>query len=123
MRMTTRREFLKRTAAAGLTGVGAVRAAVQNRAFCADPAALDLRHSQLFLDDTWIEESYRLQRLWQAAEIYPEPVLRPEAPWEGHQVVMFGSVFRDASGWRMYYMPYNRPAPVLFCIAYSSDGI
>ena len=43
----------------------------------------DLTKSQLFLDDTWIEDQAMLTRVWHAAEIYPEPVLRPETPWEG----------------------------------------
>ena len=65
------------------------------RAASTEPA--DLRHSQLFLDDTWIEETSRLERVWTTAEIVPEPVLKPEAPWEGMQIVMFGSVFRLAA--------------------------
>ena len=116
--MSTRRTFLSTLGSAAL-----LRAGEQNRAFRASPDSKDLRKSQLFLDDTWIEESYRLERVWESAEVYPEPVLRPEMPWEGHQVVMFGSVFRDAAGWRMYYMTYNRPAPSLLCLAYSSDGL
>ena len=83
----------------------------------------DLRRSQLFLDDTWIEESSRLQRVWSTAEIVPEPVLRPEASWEGIQITLFGSVFRLGSQWRMYYLTYNRPEPVLFCMATSNDGL
>lgn len=90
---------------------------------CSDPAAKDLRQSQLFLDDTWIEEALRLERSWVSAEILPEPVLRPETPWEGVQVVMFGSVLRLGAEWRMYYMTYNRPSPSLFCMATSADGI
>ncbi len=118
----TRRNFLKAaTMSAG--GASLVTASPQNRAFKAAAESKDLRQSQLFLDDTWIEESSRLERVWESATIYPEPVLRPEMPWEGHQVVMFGSVFRDNSGWRMYYMTYNRPAPSLCCLAYSSDGL
>jgi len=85
--------------------------------------AKDLRRSQLFLDDTWIEETARLERVWPEAEIVPEPVLRPEAPWEGMQLTMFGSVFRLGDEWRMYYMTYNRPQPTLFCMATSSDGL
>jgi hypothetical protein len=83
----------------------------------------DLRKSQLFLADTWVEESSRLQRTWCSAEILPEPVLKPEAPWEGIQIVMFGSVFRLEGEWRMYYLTYNRPEPMLFCMATSRDGL
>lgn len=87
----------------------------------AEPA--DLRQSQLFLDDTWIEETSRLERVWMTAEIVPEPVLKPEAAWEGIQIVMFGSVFRMANEWRMYYLAYNRPEPALCCMATSQDGL
>ena len=87
------------------------------------PAAKNLRKSQMFLDDTWIEETIRLERVWETAEVFPEPVLKPTAPWEGRQVVMFGSVFRLGDDWRMYYMTYNPPAPPLFCMATSSDGL
>jgi len=97
-------------------------------ALCAPPLRaaaepLDLRQSQLFLDDAWIEETARLERVWAAAEIVPEPVLKPEAPWEGIQIVMFGSVFRMANEWRMYYLAYNRPQPALACMATSQDGL
>ena len=85
--------------------------------------ASDLRQRQLFLDDTWIAESARLERVWSTAEIMPEPVLRPEAPWEGAQIIMFGSVFRLSNGWRMYYLTYNRPEPSRYCLATSDDGL
>ena len=42
----------------------------------------DLTRSQLFLDDFWIEDHQRLTRQWHQADIFPEPVLRPEEPWE-----------------------------------------
>ena len=87
------------------------------------PPESDLRKSQLFLDDAWVEESSRLQRAWCSAEIVPEPVLKPEAPWEGIQVVMYGSVFRLRDEWRMYYLTYNRPEPPLYCMAVSHDGL
>ncbi len=83
----------------------------------------DLTQSQLFLDDTWIAESLRLERVWEDAEVFPEPVLIPDRPWEGWQVVMFGSVFRLQDQWRMYYMTYNLPKPSNFCLAFSDDGL
>ena len=108
MRPITRRTFLL-TSAAGCC--------------FADTAGKDVHKSQLFLDDTWIEETYRLERAWESAEIYPDPVLKPEAPWEGHQLTMFGSVFRHGDEWRMYYGCYNRPEQSRYCLAYSRDGI
>jgi hypothetical protein len=34
----------------------------------ADTHGKDPRQSQLFLDDTWIDETARLERVWEAAE-------------------------------------------------------
>ncbi|HYM13734.1 MAG TPA: hypothetical protein VEU62_23545 [Bryobacterales bacterium] len=120
--MRTRRAFLQAAAGAAFLPAPA-RAAEQLHAFRAETSRLDLRLSQLFLDDTWIEETYRLERLWETADIFPEPVLRPETPWENRQVVMYGSVFHTGSEWRMYYMTFNSPAPSLLCLATSHDGV
>ena len=83
----------------------------------------DLTKSQLFLDDTWIEDTQRLTRLWHKARMFPEPVLRPEKPWEGRQVIMFGTVFKLGETWRMYYATYNPPEQQMVCLAESDDGI
>ncbi len=85
----------------------------------------NLRHPQLFLDDRWVADAHRVQRVWHEARWYPEPVLRPTEPWENHQIALFGSVVRDAgfAGWRMYYITYNPPNPPLVCLAESDDGI
>lgn len=85
----------------------------------------DLRNPQMFLDDRWIEDANHVQRVWQEATWYPEPVLRPTEPWEGHQIVLFGTVMRNAGfdGWRMYYTTYNPPEHTLICLAESDDGI
>jgi len=117
----TRREFYRLGAGAALALRPAFAAPPQRSG--AEHTRKDLRKSQFFLDDTWIEETYRLERAWTRAEIVPEPVLRPEAPWEGMQLMMFGSVFRLKDEWRMYYSTYNRPAPSLFCLAVSQDGL
>jgi predicted GH43/DUF377 family glycosyl hydrolase len=98
-------------------------AALPAIARAATPIPTDLTQPQLFLDDSWIEETSRLQRVWEQAEIFPEPVLRPETPWEGRQVVMYGSVFRIGGEWRMYYLTFNAPKPTLLCMATSSDGL
>lgn len=88
-----------------------------------DPASKDLTQRQLFLDDTWIEHAHRLERTWEPAMQRPEPVLRPEAPWESNQIVLSGSVFRLGREWRMYYRVYNPPTPPLCCMAVSNDGL
>ncbi len=78
----------------------------------------DLTKSQLFLDDSWIEDQQRLTRLWHKADIFPEPVLRPENPWEGNSVSVNGTVFKVGDRWRMYYK-----APGSMCVAESEDGL
>ncbi len=119
----TRRVFCAAAAAAAVVQPGRADN-VQARSFAADPAAKDLRKSQLFLDDTWIEETYRLERSWESAEIFPEPILRPETAWEGYQIVIAGgSVLRVGDEWRMYYMTYNRPDPMRLCMVVSRDGM
>lgn len=55
----------------------------------------DIRNSQLFLDDRWIAYAHRIQRVWHEASYYPEPVIKPDRPWEGHQLVLFGSAVSD----------------------------
>ncbi|MCX6622140.1 MAG: hypothetical protein NTY38_13950 [Acidobacteria bacterium] len=95
----------------------------QTPSAAAPTATRDLRRSQLFLDDTWIEETHRLERIWEAAEIFPEPMLRPETAWEGYQIVISGSVLRIGDEWRMYYTTYKRPDPMRVCMVTSTDGM
>src|SRR5690349_12980325 len=86
-----RREFFSASLAALAGGpLFGQHVETQARAPGGNPAAKDLRQSQLFVDDTWIEETSRLERAWESAEIFPEPVLRPEKPWEGQQIVISG---------------------------------
>ena len=88
------------------------------------PRRIDLTRNQLFLDDRWIEHTQRLSRLWHRAEIYPEPVLRPDQPWEGADLLMSGSVFRVGDTWRMYYLTRGTAtAPPSVCVAESDDGL
>ena len=123
--MAFTRRALARGALGPLAGLRLFSQQVQPQAHTpkADVSQKDLRKNQLFLDDTWIEGTERLERIWEQAEIFPEPVLRPEAPWEGYQIVISGSVFRIGSEWRMYYMTYNRPDPMRLCMVTSSDGM
>ncbi len=85
----------------------------------------DLTKSQLFLDDTWVEDAQRMVRLWHKADIFPEPVLRPEKPWEGAEVLLYGTVFRLGNKWRMYYIGRSGgwPAVSVLCVAESDDGL
>ena len=83
----------------------------------------DLTKSQLFLDDTWVEYQQRLQRLWHKADIFPEPVLRPEKPWEGTDVLLYGTVFKLGETWRMYYSVRKPGESPVMCLAESNDGL
>ena len=40
----------------------------------------DLRNSQLFLDDSLLDDSIRVQRIWHQPEKYPQPVMSGEFP-------------------------------------------
>ena len=83
----------------------------------------DLTKSQLFLDELWIDEQHKLTRLWHPADIYPEPVLRAEKPWEGTNVGV-NTVFKSGDHWKMYYGACHamRGRGVL-CVAESEDGM
>lgn len=64
---------------------------------------------QFFFDDSLIAHQERLVRRWLPATVFPRPVLEPDQPWEGRNVVLYGTVLPDpAGGWRMYYC--NWPA-------------
>jgi len=101
----------------------ASRPAPGRRRFVPTPPARSSPQSNCFWTTPGSKRPYRLERTWESADIYPEPVLKPETAWEGHQLTMFGSVFRHGTEWRMYYVSYNRPAPSLCCLAYSHDGV
>ena len=83
----------------------------------------DLTKSQLFLDDLWIDEQHKLTRLWHAADIYPEPVLRAEKPWEGTSIQV-ATVMKTGDHWKMYYEAHHamHSRPVC-CLAESDDGM
>ena len=82
----------------------------------------DLTKSQLFLDDTWIDEQSMLSRIWHKPSLYPEPVLRPEMPWEGTNLAFYGTVLKIGAAWRMYYTTASPDFPASMCVADSTDG-
>ena len=79
----------------------------------------NLTKSQLFLDDKWIEDAQRLTRLWHKTDIHPEPLVRPDKPWEVPGLVFYGTVFKLGDTWRMYYCVERN----LLCLAESENGI
>ena len=88
------------------------------------PRRVDLNQNQLFLDDRWIEETQRLSRLWHRAEIYPEPVVRPDEAWEGSSLLMTGTVIKVGETLKMYYLSRGTSTvPGCFCVAESEDGL
>jgi len=82
----------------------------------------DLTKSQLFLDDTWIEEQSMLTRIWHKPHLYPEPVMRAEKPWEGTNLAFYGTVLRIGEAWRMYYTTSCPDFRAAMCVADSDDG-
>lgn len=86
--------------------------------------ALALNQPQYLFDDAWFADTRRLVRRWLPASVYPEPVLRPDRPWEGRSLTLYGSVLADpAGGYRMYYSNFV-PARghSLLMLATSPDG-
>ncbi len=82
----------------------------------------NLTKSQLFLDDTWIEEQSMLTRIWHKPHLFPEPVMRPEMPWEGTNLAFYGTVFKIGEAWRMYYTTASPDFRAAMCVADSTDG-
>ena len=82
----------------------------------------DLTKSQLFLDDGWIDDQSMLTRLWHKPLLYPEPVMRPETPWEGTALALYGTVLKVGDVWRMYYTTAAPDFPAAMCVADSTDG-
>ncbi|NPV07060.1 MAG: hypothetical protein HPY83_03730 [Anaerolineae bacterium] len=90
---------------------------------------MDLARTQLFADDTLIEETYRLGRTVHQPEKYSQPVMVPDRPWEGLGLFLWGTAMRDSDGgrFRMWYQtlsPLSQPGGDRFvCYAESSDGV
>ena len=82
----------------------------------------DLTKSQLFLDDTWVDDQSMLTRLWHKPYIFPEPVMRPEMPWEGTALALYGTVLKIGENWRMYYTARSPDSRAAMCVADSTDG-
>ena len=79
----------------------------------------ELTNSQLFLDDRWVDDVQRLTRIWHKADIYPEPLVRADKPWETRGLVFYGTVLRLGDTWRMYYCAERD----LLCLAESDNGL
>jgi len=75
---------------------------------------------QMFLDDHVIERTENVTRRVHQAEKRPEPVIRPEHPWERGRTLIFGTAIRDAADGllKMWYYAGGHVA-----YATSTDGL
>ena len=87
---------------------------------------------QLLLDDTLVEDRWRLRRVIHCPEKHPRnPVVTVDKPWEGDYITYPMVIWDDAMNkFRMWYTTaawgdYERTAGVRHCLAYaeSDDGI
>jgi hypothetical protein len=83
----------------------------------------DLTQAQLFLDDSWIEEARFVSRQWHQPRKFPDPVLKPEHPWERWCPSIYGTVLRWRGKFRMWYISWNRLPKRGVCYAESEDGV
>ncbi|MFN0169636.1 MAG: hypothetical protein ACKV22_24705 [Bryobacteraceae bacterium] len=59
---------------------------------------------QLFVDDHLIAEKQGVVRTYHAFEKHAaNPVLQAEKPWEGRGIYLYGTVLKQAAGYRMWY--------------------
>ncbi|MFN0172983.1 MAG: hypothetical protein ACKV22_41930 [Bryobacteraceae bacterium] len=93
---------------------------------------IDLRETQLFLDDAIIEHSTLLQRtVHQPVRSSRNPIYVPEAPWEGGTMNYLGGVHRDENTrkFRAWYVGRIGRTPDLpkvsfpICLLESDDGL
>lgn len=84
---------------------------------------LNLAEAQLFIDNTWIEDSIRVERVFHQPRKYPEPVLKPDRPHEHWACVGYGTVlFRD-NLFHLWYVTWPRDSAMTVCYAVSADGV
>ena len=88
---------------------------------------IDVRQTQLFLDDEIIEFQTLLERVvHQPARHSENPVLRPEMPWEIPTLSFIAGVYPDpvAGGYRAWYVTHPTAFEgSMFCTATSDDGV
>ena len=78
---------------------------------------------ELFLDDYRIETVKDVGRVVHPATKLPDPIIKPEHPWESSAYI-YGSVFKIGGVYRMWYDCNNDVAPGYYlCYAESRDGV
>src|ERR1043166_9446067 len=63
----------------------------------------NLTQAQLFLDDSWIEETTFISRQWHQPRRFPDPVIKPEHPWEQCCPSIYGTVLRWRGKFRLWF--------------------
>jgi hypothetical protein len=83
-------------------------------------------HLHLLIDDHEVTYRTNLTRFIERPErLSREPVLRPEMPWEGRAVSLWGSVVHDGEQFQMWYLGTTEPRGRMHsavCYATSPDG-
>jgi len=90
-----------------------------------------VKQPYLFLDDSYLSEKKGVSRfIGSPVKAQTNPVVRPEHPWEGVCVILWGSVLWDAQDelYKMWYEAFHPEAAfesdqTLLCYAYSRDGL
>lgn len=84
----------------------------------------------LFFDDRFVDSQEGLMRTMHTPDKWGDgPMFRPEMPWEGKCVIIWGSVLWDPQDdlFKMWYQTHNPIAPLpnrtLLCYATSRDGV
>jgi hypothetical protein len=82
---------------------------------------------KLFLDDDCAASQEGLSRVWhRPTKFAGNPIIRPDQPWEGRNIYLYGTVLREGPKWRMWYQVFfgknKTSAKTSICYAESSDG-
>lgn len=80
---------------------------------------MNLTQAQLFIDNAWIEDSIRVQRVFHQPQKFPKPVLEPDQPGEQSGAILYGTVLFRQNRFHLWYVTWSRN----ICYAVSRDGI
>lgn len=92
------------------------------------PLPIRPKETHFLFDDHLIDSHEMVTRRWMSADICPEPVLKPEKPWESPVLSLFGSVIKTAEDdYRMFYTSWvpgtMDKGLTRVCLATSPDGL
>jgi len=83
---------------------------------------IDLTQTQLFIDDTWIEDSVRIQRVFHQPKKMPHPILAPDRSYE-EGCVAYGTILLRNNRFHLWYITWSRNSRLKVCYAVSEDGL